>query len=284
MAYRNQRRSSSSDIIPFTGDGPERLVASIVGMEGGGKTEFLKTCPRPLVVGYMDPNTADVLKGEPNVFGKEFRMPAFKLRGDDEDGIRDEAEKVVDEFREFAQTIMNGEFDPAPRTFALDTGTELWDSVLMADFGRTTKINPRDRGGANLFWRDLFRGMKGVPGLNIIVTHRAKQKWGTKEVRGRRGTSSVEMPLEGEYERVGQRETGNLVNVEALLMHDHGAGDALEDQFGIRILRCTQRPILIQTEKWGVTKSGRRYASFPWLARQVFPETSYEDWIEGGNE
>jgi hypothetical protein len=273
-------RGRTADIPLIVGPKTPRLICSAIGLEGSGKTDFLKTAPRPLYVAYTDPNTEDVLGNLDDVYGKSLRMPAFKLRADDEDEIRDRAGEMIDDLREFFMDVIEDRADPPARTLALDTGTEAWDTVLMADFGRTMRINPRDRGPANQLWRDLFRAVKNVDGLNFIVTHRVKQKWGTKEVRGRGGSSaSQDVPLPGEYERLGHKETGNLVNVEVYLSHDPEAGDTIEEQFGIKIVRCTQRPILIGEERMGlVGRQGRRAASFPWLASKVFPETTYTDW------
>lgn len=265
-----------------------RLMLSTLALEGCGKTEFLKTMPRPLYVAYTDVNTEDVLGHHDgrddvdDIYGKRLRLPAFKIRGDREDDIKDAAADMLDELQDFFLDVIDDKVDPPARSLALDTGSQAWDSILLADFGRTMKINPRDRGNANGLWRDLFTAVKEKPGLNLCVTHRCKQKWGPVTVVTRRGTETNDQPLPGEYERLGHKETGYLVNVEAMLMHDAEKGDQLHERFGIKIVRCTQRPLLIGTEQWGVVgKRNRRAASFPWLASQVFPETKFADWTEG---
>jgi hypothetical protein len=272
-------RHRSSQIESIRAPKTPRLIASLLGIQGSGKTDFLKTAPRPLYVAYTDPNTEDVLGDLPDVYGKALRMPAFKLRANDEDEIRDRAADVLDEFRDFFIDVTSDRVDPPAKTLALDTGTEMWDTVLLADFGRTQRINPRDRGAANQFWRDLFTEIKSVDGLNFLVTHRVKQRWEAREIRTRGGVTTQDQPVPGEYDRVGHRETGNLVNVEVLLLHDPDQGSEIEDQFGIKIVRCTQRPILIGDERFGlVGKNERRAASFPWLATKVFPDTTWSDW------
>jgi hypothetical protein len=52
-------------------------------------------------------------------------------------------------------------------------------------------------------------------------------------------------------------------------------------KFGMKVVRCGHRPILVGQEFWGRERIGDEMVvrgSFPWLASQIWPTTKLEDW------
>ena len=101
-------------------------------------------------------------------------------------------------------------------------------------------------------------------------------------MRGRQGTQTkVEREWTGEYEREGYNKMEFLIQVEVFLLKDLSIDvddDTISDRFGMKVVKCTQRPVLEGQEWWSTTKQGTRRSSFPWLASRIFPDTHLDDW------
>jgi hypothetical protein len=266
-------------------DEPERityeptLVASICAQEGGGKTEFGAGCPDPMQYHSVDVNTEEVLEkwqDRKRIFLTNYDLPsaAFGEKAD----IQHDAELVLTEFLDKLKPIIRKELKRMPKTVVLDTATEFFELALLADHGRAVQILPEMRTKTNYKWKSVINGLKRS-GCHVILLHRLRDKYETKTTRTREGPKEERVKVEGEYEREGFSKTGFLVNVEAFLFHD--TSRAKGEQYGLRIVRCTQRPVLIDKEYWGdqeVEGETVRSCSFEFLATKVYRQTKLKDW------
>lgn len=261
--------------------------------EGYGKTDMSLTGPMPMLDLTIDPNTEDVVQ---KVYGKpsedldpdELRvvhipMPLIGFEAN-EDDIRNEALDSWEQLTKEVSDVLHDRATVRPRTVILDTGTELSELNVLAEFGRTDKISPNMRrammGNVNNQFKGIFRALAKA-GVHVVVTHRVREKWETVQVRTKKGIEEKDQRVPGEYLRVGFREMGNICNVEVLMLFDQDREGKLSNKFGMRVLRSTIRPALIGQEFWGkVECQGQmvRAASIPYLGTLLYPDTKLSEW------
>lgn len=269
-------------------DAQDHPVLSVIGPEGHGKTDFWTTASRPILCLNIDRNTSAVLKkkgllDDPDIEVVHIQYPltGFDVEEDDREDIKNDALDSWDDLMRALKPVVYRKAKPMPRTVVIDTGTELNDLNILAGFGKTSKISPKERkyfmGEVNARFKGLFRGLDHA-GVQVVVTHRCKEKWETQEVRGQRGIEEKDVIVPGEYERIGFKQMGNMCNLEVLVMFDPSREGKLSDKFGIRVMRSTIRPGIIGKEWWGKTEDGYRKASFPYLMTQVYKGTTIEEW------
>lgn len=270
------------------------FVCSACALEGGGKTDFGATATPPIAYLSVDPNTRAVLEkifkvkdvseiDEALLRYHPLRMPAIAFS--DQDGVQEEAKAAWNEFIELLRPIVKGESDI--RSVVVDTATELDTLNVLEEFGKTDQITPESRrnrmGPVNRRWSGWIRAVSDA-GVNVILLHRLKRKWESKEQRGQGGTREVRSEMTGpwDYDRIGHKDTGFDNSVEVFLRHDPDRSEKLVNQYGLRIMRSTLRPAIIGSELWGRAKQEDgarvRRVSFPYLATQIYPHTTLEDW------
>lgn len=275
-----------------------RIVLSIMGKEGHGKTDFYFTGPRPILALSVDPNTEDVAC---KIFGVDraedldpevcrlvhipFPLVGFEAREDD---IMEEAKESWYRLTDEISDVLHQRGKVQPRTVALDTGTELHTLNILKEFGRTDKLSPitrRNRMGAvNNDFKGIFRALEHAQ-VHVCVTHRVREHWETVEVRGRGGSEEKDQVVPGVFDRIGFKEIGNICNTEVLVKFDPDREGELVDRFGMEILRSMQRPGVVGDRYWGMEPVGEgrhkeeiRAASFPFLGTLLYPSTTLKDW------
>lgn len=271
-----------------------RLVCSACAHEGGGKTTFGLTAPKPIALFMVDPNTEEIAKKE-GLLGDDGEPVSSDLRlyrigypavaFGDKDEIKEQAEAIWErDFIEPMKALLN---DPGDvRTIQIDTATELRDLQLLKWFGKTAQIIKELYTGPNMELKGLYNSL-GHSGLNVVLLHRLKDVYADKEVRTRSGPDTVREKVPGVFERDGWNKTGFYVNTEVHLFHDPTHSAKLARQYSLKVVRCTARPSLIGQEYWnrallldadGEKTEERVQVTFPWLAQQVYPSTSIENW------
>ncbi len=254
------RDPETSDPIDFT----PTLLASICGLEGAGKTDMALTFPQPIEVFSCDPNTPELVhrqqKDGADIVLHEYALPGvvFNSRTD----VQDQAYEVWNDFLDDLGPIVTGKAKHKPSSIVLDTATIFYWLQLLSDHGKLKEIPQFSRAKSNSDWMAFLRALKGS-GCHVALCHRLRNKYENNE------------KVEGEYEREGCSKTGFEVNVEVHLTHDPKRGGELEDQFGMTIVRCTPRPAYIGKQKWGLKRSGDRWASFAGLAGLVYPDQEW---------
>ena len=274
-----------------------QLILSAAALDGHGKSSFLLTAPKPISLHHIDPNTAELVAkalasgelsaGDVDLHEVTYPATIFGSR----DSIQQEAIAAWE--GEFIEPLRTAIETAAVATIGLDTGTELFELLMMADHGKTIQILPELRTKTNYKYKGLLQALKRC-GKHVVILHRLRDVWASEMVEGRDGTKEVRNKVDGMYEREGFNKTGFHINAEAYLMFDGGRGVGSR-AFGMRVGRCLQRPSLItempQNKKfwnlddpswvWGREKiDGEpiRRASIPYLATRIFPTTRIEDW------
>lgn len=272
------------------------VVASVVAFEGAGKTHFWLSAPKPIAVISTDTNTEATARAvlgmdddddfdESVVQFQQVSMPALAF--DDRDDVQDEAKEKWDEVREFLRPFLKADDDDRPRTVVFDTAVDVFDLRVLAEFGKLDQIPPEVRrnmmGRCNTSYKGIIQAFKDR-GINVVLVHRAKEKWTDKITRTNNGIKEERVRMNGPFdmERAGFKDTGFITGVEVQLAFDPEREGKLSAKYGMHVSRCNPRPGLIGREFWGRQKleDGSRIhkVSFPFLMSQVYPKTSPSDW------
>lgn len=279
------------------------IVLSLNALDGHGKTSALLTMPKPLALFHIDPNTEEIVnaalesgelnEGDVTLYPVPYPQSIFS----DRDAVQVQARETWDEkFIEPLRTVLE---DGDVASIGLDTSTEIFELVMMADHGKTVQVLPEMRTKTNYQFKGLLSALKRS-GKHICLLHRLKDHWESKIVEGKDGETEVRNKVQGQYEREGFNKTGFHVNIEACLMFSATRGGTTANRFGLRVHRCLARPSLVtaqmdQAEFWDLDDEGWRWgrekytdrkgveqrvrrASVPWLATQVYPTTTVRDW------
>ncbi len=267
-ASRQSQRGGKAEYTP-------RLFASVCGLEGAGKTKFACSAPGRVLYLATDPNSAETVQNEQeanadlDIDYHQFDLPGIAFGGREE--VQPEAEGVWSQFINVVRPIVKGEVEP-PSVIVLDTATEFWTLLLLADHGKSVQILPDLRTKSNARYQSLLAGLKQT-GAHVLLLHRLGPHYESRTVRGKNNTSTEErVQVPGEYDRQGFSKTGFSVNVEAFLFHNRERDEELSEQFGMKIVRCTSRPSLIDREVWGTDAKGRSRVTFAKLFAMVYPD------------
>lgn len=276
MPSRRQRASQ-----PAAAPAP---FLSACAAEGGGKTTFGLTLPKPLAVFHIDPNTPEIIEKEgyadnPDVQSFPVAYPAVAFG--DKDDIKAEAEAAwYDTFIEPMKALLLDERRDA-RAIMIDTATDIRDLQLLKYFGKTAQIIQELYTGPNMELKGLWNSLRHS-GLPVVLLHRLRDVYESRIVRTKSGPEEKREKVPGKFERDGWNKTGFFLNAEVFLFHDQGRSEQPASQFGMRIARTTSRPAMIGQEYWGREKleNGERVrrASYPYLMTQLYPKTTLEHW------
>lgn len=273
-------------------------VIGITGFEGSGKTRFAVSCAKPAIVISTDTNTETTIRDilgldDTDIVLHQTSMPALAF--EDRDDVKEEGEAKWEEIRDFLAPYLKVDEDERPKALVLDTASDVFDIRVLGEFGKRDQIPPEVRrnlmGRCNTSYKGIVQAFKDR-GIMVVLVHRAKEKWIDATQRTQRGLEDIRKKLEGPFdmEREGWKGTGFITSVEINLAFDplravkEGLSEnaTLAAKYGMRIVRCTNRPGLIGRDYWGRQKldDGSRIAraSIPFLLSQVFVQTSVEDW------
>jgi len=251
-----------------------KLMASVCGLGGAGKTRFACGGEGSVLFLATDPNSAETVSRmqaedeDKDIRYHQFNLPGIAFGGRDE--VEGEATEVWNEFVSVLSPIVKGTVE-APNTIVLDTATEFWTLLLLADHGKSVQILPELRTKSNARWQSLLSGLKQT-GAHVILLHRLGPHYESRTVRTSKGPVEERVVVPGEWDRQGFSKTEFSINVEVFLFHDRAREGAIEDQYGMRVVRCTGRPALIGKEVWGRTTKGESKVGFDRLFRLVFPD------------
>lgn len=116
---------------------------------------------------------------------------------------------------------------PAIRTIVIDGMTQFWEDVLFAEFGRSQRIMPRDRGPVNREMKDFIGSLSDK---HLILTHEARAVYKNDKV------------VPGKYELAGWPHTGYNVNCEVEFVCDEEKGEGTEGRFAVNVHKCQSNP------------------------------------------
>lgn len=247
----------------------DALAIGIFGEHGAGKTRFCITAPDPIGFIPLDRKARKTIEKTARELGKVVVMP-------DKDFIRVEnpmalavmkPEDAKVYYRKHVNTVKEAAFKLYQhkdiKTVCIDTGTQLWEDMLFAEFGRSQRIMPRDRGPCN---QEMIDFLNALSGKNLIVTHRAKEIWSG----GDAGKPT------GRYEHAGFPHLGYYVNVLAEFVCDEKKKAEDEERYYMNISLC-QANADIQGP------AGKKFladdmVTFMALAMSIYPDSDPESW------
>ena len=240
-----------------------RLIVAVDGREKEGKTNFSLTAPGPLAFQNFDVGLEGVI--EKFTGQKQIWLPeAYGITVHKEDDDKKIMAKVLPVWERFVQEyrmVLDGARKGTLRSAVIDTGSEAWEMLRLARFGKLTQIMPHHYTGLNTEYRNLIREAYDTP-INLIVLHRLKAEWQDNPLTGKGGKT-------GRWERAGYADTGFLVQVNIRMFKRVVEG---ESQFVLQVVNCRQNPKIDGLELVN------EMASFPWLAAHVYPDTDLSDW------
>ena len=212
--------------VPLSSNGQEKFSVASFGVWGTGKSRFAGTFPSPIGAVLLDRKSRYSISKAADEFGKTILVPDVEL-------IRvgnpmkvamlpDYCNKFLDLpfgapepgccamhfYRWHVNRVKEAAFrfaempDSQCRSIVIDTGSQLAEDMLYANYGRTLKIMPRDRGAYNQEMRNF---LNGISSKHFLLTHQAKEIW--------KGEGDNAKPS-GEYRRKGWTDLGYNVNVE----------------------------------------------------------------------
>jgi hypothetical protein len=187
---------------------PNRLICNIQGQEKTGKTHFSLTAPGPIAFFDLDCGTEGVIHKFANE--KEIFVKAYAF-----DENQNEAKKLWDVFcRDYNAALAH----PAIRTIVIDSGSDMWEFIRMAEFGKLIQVPPLKYREVNSDLRKMVRAVLTTD-KSLIITHKLKMEY-----------DSNNRPT-GKYSMSGFSEIPYLVqaNLETFIN---------EDGAGIRIVDC----------------------------------------------
>lgn len=240
---------------------PPRLILALDGLEKEGKTHFALTAPGPIAYCAFDigdEGVIDKFQTKKVIHKADYFVNVPK--GVDQASMMKLVEPVWDQFLADWKVAMLQMKQGHIRTLILDTGSEAWEVLRLARFGKLTQIMPHNYTALNTEYRNLIREAFNTPG-NLIILHKLKAQWIDNPATGK-GSKT------GQYERAGYADTGFLVQVNALAYRERNPETGQKTgAFHVQVRDCRQNPLL----------NGQDFAgpvcSFPFLGAAVFPGT-----------
>lgn len=256
------------------------LAIAVYGDEGAGKTEF--SCTAPGVIGFipLERKCRQSVYTAREKYGKTILLP-------EQDFIRSTNPVALANLHPDKCTLMSQKIPPmccAPHYYrahvdsvktalmslylspdvdsiVIDSGTQLWEDMLMAHYGRTNRIMPLDRKPCNQEMIDLLNSLSGK---NLVITHRSTQVW-----KGNAPTDKKKLD--------GFGKIGFFVSAIVKCVNDDELGEGDEGWFYMDIDMCQANPsIAKKAGKKALEDSAMTFAN---LAMLIFPESDPEQWF-----
>lgn len=262
---------------PITFNGTYNLMVATDGMPRTGKTRFAATAPDPIGVIALERNTRYTMAKHAQETGKkilapekDFIRPWKDLSGGLQGNSDLSSDAAIKLYRKHLDSLTEEYLrmldDKAIRTVVIDTGTQLWEDILFAHFGKSQQIKPISRGLPNQEMKNLLNACQ----KNIIVIHKSKEKW-------------VDDKPTGKFERSGYGYVAYDMNVCVQHYRDtaiHNKDCRVSEDgcvcWGIKISECQANPELIGAGDDSRLTGSR--VTFAQLARRIFPDSSLKDW------
>ena len=233
----------------------QRIILAIDAMEKCGKTHFALTAPGPIA--YINNDMG--LDGVVQKFQKEKEIwvASYKLSSSINGlSVEKTAELAGAMWEKFTSDYMGAVNDPQIKTVVLDTATEVWDLLRLANFGKLKQVNKFEYDVPQSIFREMIRLAEDT-NKNFVFIHKVKDEW-------------VNDKSTGNKKRAGFAGTGYLVQANARLWKNNE--DGFPDKFKITLTDCRQNP-----EAEDVELSGEA-ANFSTVAQLVFPDSEPGDW------
>lgn len=239
-----------------------RMVVSVVGFPGKGKTEFGLTGPGPIAYFNLDDGAEGVIEKFQSMRGDIVTIDVDLPHSLDSSKIKElackEKEKVEKAFDAALQYA---------RTIVVDTETQLWELYRLAEFGRQSNVEHLFT-ALNAEYRKRYKHAVFDSSINVVYLHKYK-----KEYKNNNWT--------GDYELAGFGDMKYMAQVILEANRD-------EEGFNFRVLKCRQNGEILDGTVYQsvvLAKAGEitpfpfRSTGFPAIGCELFPESQLEDWL-----
>lgn len=262
-----------------TGESIPRIVMASEAREKAGKTEFAMGLPDPIAVISTDTGTKEVVD---RAIRRGRRILLLQLKAPKELGKSD-AESEWAKCRDAIYAIIESN---TVRSMVIDTASELWELLRMAEFGKLTQVKSHHYGPVNDKMRNLVKRSFDRPALNSIWIHKVKKQYKGDE-EGTTGNWT------GKYERAGFADLAYLVDVNIsqyrrLDKVDESGDPDIRGQYQQTVFGCTildsrfeqaQVAGMILESKFGQgANPDMNMCDFTTLATACWPETGVGYW------
>jgi hypothetical protein len=242
---------------------PPRVFMCSEGPAGSGKSDFALTAPWPVGVIDIDQGLEagpiqHVAERYPERSISELYVSSATAtipRGID----RANSEKLMPYYQQLYDQIVTDAWqavEAGVRTLVIDGGSDLWEILRYAHFGRLEKVPGHLYVKANSEFRTFLNNLKSH--CNVLVTHKVKDVWG----EGPNGRQPVMVNGQVLTERAG---FGEMANVEDVgISHRYVKPELDPDThlvkkpgaFWVDITKCRQNPELVGTTWEGLDFQG----------------------------
>lgn len=243
-----------------TGAIERRMVLSIEGLDKCGKTHLALTAPGPM--GYL--NFDRGLKGVIEKFQSQKRITVFnyepvsQLVGQGDDAYDRAYAQFQADYRYCLKTF---------RTTVVDTLSEGWGSLRLAEFGKLAQVMPHHYTKPNMIIKGLIDEIYEYPDKNLILVHSMKDEY-------------INDKKTGKYEIDGFKKIYHVVQMAVRLRKIYiPADERTEDEpesvkLFMDIKACRQN---LEIEGTTIEGPGPMF-DFSNLAQLVFPNSTAADW------
>lgn len=234
----------------------KRLICAVDGLEKRGKNHFSFTAPSPIGILSLDLGLEGVIEkfqSKKEIWVAEHRVNTTMLRAEhDIQEVANIANQAWNNImRDYDELLTSG-----ARTGIIDTGTELWEILRLARFGKLDQVKPHHYGPVNAEYREVIRKAFDTD-MNLILLHKMKDEY-------------VNDKRNGEVKRAGFSDTGFLVQVIVQCWRDDQ--EKAPDCFHATVTDCRHDPGMNGFDMQG------ELASFSTMAQLIFPDTGEDDW------
>lgn len=202
---------------------PRRLIASVSGKEGTGKSHMVFTAPTPIFLFNIDIGTEGVVEkfqtAGHDIYVYDVRVPK---------GAKQEVYQAMwsDVKDRVAKVYQYNE-----GTLAADTATEMYELARLAHFGKLTQVMPHHYTEVNAQWREFLRSAFDSK-MNTILVNKVKAVY-------------INDKRTKDYEISGFSETPYMVQVAITTVREQ-TDEGI--RFGFSIDKCRKKPSLIGQE------------------------------------
>ena len=270
-----------SRLSPYKPPTAKRLIISTEGLSGCGKTRFALSAPKPLAFLTLDRGFEDATHDEAfslaNIDDADYSLDAIREASDA--AVAAAANLIWTEFvRDWVRALEKGRILAGNRfekyrSAVCDTGTELYQLLRLARYGRVAKIPPVAYPDLYAeFRRDIIKPAYRS-GCNVIFTHKLKAERRNKIGKKANGEPmeiselTGRMVLDGFPEFRGEE---NSYAAPITLLQRRDLTKPIPNRYILKVLKCAPQP-----ELDGEEFEGLDFATFATL---VHPTTNYDYW------
>jgi hypothetical protein len=235
-----------SSLVKRVSQRRNRLILSVQGLEKEGKTHFGFTTPDPIAYFGFDLGEEGVkekFEATKEIFDGQYSLPTPYNSSD-----------AAPLWKQFTTDYKVALASPRIKTLLCDTGTEAWEILRIARFGKLTQIPEFKYTEVNTEYKALIKSAYDSE-KNLILLHQVKKEYLNEGWSGR-------------YELAGFSKTGFLVQVKVSAFKDPIKKGT--DQFQLKVLDCRQN----------AEANGKIIKNDFWeLVKLVYPDAEREKWF-----